>query len=96
MKNLSEALKEFRNRFLWTVHPTEIAVPGTKSTTYWNKDVEPEESLIFLKSTLISLLDEVVVEEKGRFGEDVMIQGWNDGWNSCRQELIKRINEVKK
>lgn len=92
MKNLSEALKEFRNRFLWTVHPTEIAVPGTKSTTYWNKDVEPEESLIFLKSTLISLLDEVVMDEK-RLIHDV---NWAEGYNACRATLIKKINEIKK
>lgn len=93
MKNLSEALKEFRNRFLWTVHPTEIAVPGTKSTTYWNKDVEPEESLIFLKSTLISLLDEVVMKSNINRNDD---EQFKRGWNDCRQELIKKINEIKK
>jgi len=84
MKNLSEALEFFDKRFENAVDPDHSYVG----------DIDNVKSL--LKSTLISLLDEVVVEEKGRFGEDVMIQGWNDGWNSCRQELIKRINEVKK
>lgn len=44
-----------------------------------------------LKSTLISLLDEVVLEE-WRYGSSA----YNSGFNACRQELIKKINEVKK
>lgn len=50
-----------------------------------------------LKSTLISLLDEVVMEEKdtGTFGDrDEHYK--RIGYNACRQELIKRINEIKK
>ena len=96
MKNLKSVLEEFRSKFLYTVHPTETAVPGTQSTTYWNKDVDPEESLIFLQSSLIYLLEECVPEEKGKFGEDVMIQGWNDGYNACRQKLLNRIATITK
>jgi len=57
---IDETEKEFRKKYLYTVQPTEIAPPMSKSITYWNKDVEDaSEALIFLHSSQLRLLQEV-------------------------------------
>ncbi len=46
-----------------------------------------------LKLALISLLDEVVMKSNINRNDD---EQFKRGWNDCRQELIKKINEIKK
>lgn len=84
MKNLSEALKSSR------VGDGHFDC----SDEYYTED---------LKLALISLLDEVVPEEMVE-GQEIYHGSDNEnmpfaervGYNTCRAELIKKINEVKK
>lgn len=78
MKNLSEALEAFSINYI--------------SEYRWKKDrMNNLSAEDFLKSTLTSLLDEVVMYE-WRYGSSA----YNSGYNDCRAALIKKINEIKK
>lgn len=93
IKNISEALEELDNNF------RAVSDYGNEYLgKYGGKNgqilpVELEEIRAFLKSTLISLLDKVVMKSNINRNDD---EQFKRGWNDCRQELIKKINEIKK
>lgn len=86
--------KEFVDRWFLQIDTkyADLSEPEKESDRKETRNYIP-----IIKSTLISLLDEVVMEEKdtGTFGDrDEHYK--RIGYNDCRQELIKKINDIKK
>jgi len=76
MKNISEALEEFDSKYYPFFNGGQEHLRDSLRNHY--------------KSTLISLLDEVVPNPRPFRDME------STGWNECRRELIKKINDIKK
>ena len=61
---IKSILESYREKFLWTVYPTENSAPGARTTIYWNKQISPEESISFLREQIKLLVGYLKIPAK--------------------------------
>lgn len=102
---IQKALNEFDEKFSGQTELSQ-AILGTLEYRGFNDagkyiDDDISKAIVpILKSFLQTELEAVIretrkciPEEKGRFGDDVFIQVWNEGWNACRAEMLRRLGD---